>query len=512
MIAATKSRWAPRAIERLCDGLIDPNRRERTAVIVLLCYAALWTLYGALAKSSQDIHFDMGEMVAWSRELDWGTPKHPPLGAWLVRLWFSVFPAADWAYYLLAMLLASIALWVAWRISDRFLDPEKRVAGLALLMLVPFFNFHALKFNANTIMIPVWALATWAFLRSFEAPRPFPAALAGLAAAAAMLGKYWSVFLLAGLVVAALSDPRRGRYFRSAAPWITVLVGFAALAPHLAWLVAHDFPPFKYAVASHPGTLWSAARSGADYVLGAVGYIALPVVIGLALARPSRAALADTVWPHDPDRRFIVLAFAAPIVLPILAAMLAKADIVSLWAMGSMTLLPVVLLSSPRLTLTREAVAGLVMLAIGVPVVLTALAPAIAFVIHQRGIDHHATHYRLLAQAVERAWRQTTDRPLRLVGSYDNLLNGMAFYFADRPSTAEIVNPERTPWADEARIAREGIALACPVDERPCMKALAARAAHSPDARRTDVEIARRFFGTDDRPERFVIVVIPPRT
>src|SRR5262249_30978387 len=155
-------------------------------------YAALWTLYGVLAKGSQDLHFDMGELVAWSRELAFGYPKHPPFAAWVVGAWFNVFPLTDWAYYLLAIVNATIGLWIAWTISARFLEGEKRVAGLALLSLVSFYNFLALKFNANSVLIPLWAATTWWFLISFETRNIGFAALAGLAAGAAMLGKYWS--------------------------------------------------------------------------------------------------------------------------------------------------------------------------------------------------------------------------------------------------------------------------------------------------------------------------------
>src|SRR5437899_3352908 len=133
---------------------------------------------------------------------------------------------------------------------------------LALLTLVPFYNFHALKFNANSAMTPAWALTTWWFLRSYDSRRPIDAALTGLAAAAAMLSKYWSIFLLLGLGIAALSDPRRSAYFRSSAPWLTIATGMAALAPHLAWLYADNFRPFGYAMESHPADLWEAARSG----------------------------------------------------------------------------------------------------------------------------------------------------------------------------------------------------------------------------------------------------------
>src|SRR5215467_565799 len=138
MTAMTQSgRRRLAVIERLLDALADPARRERTVVAVLLSYVALWTLYGAIAKSSQDIHADMSEQFALSRELSFGYPKHPPLAMVVVRAWFSVFPTADWAYYLLAMANVGFALWIAWRVSARFLDGEKRVVGLALLTLAP---------------------------------------------------------------------------------------------------------------------------------------------------------------------------------------------------------------------------------------------------------------------------------------------------------------------------------------------------------------------------------------
>ena len=65
-----------------------------------------------------------------------------------------MFPVAEWSYYLLAMAMPTLTLWIVWRLSADYLDAEKRVAGLALLMLVPFFNFHALKFNVNTVLMP----------------------------------------------------------------------------------------------------------------------------------------------------------------------------------------------------------------------------------------------------------------------------------------------------------------------------------------------------------------------
>jgi 4-amino-4-deoxy-L-arabinose transferase-like glycosyltransferase len=495
-------------VERLLDALTDPARRERAAAWLLIGYCAVWSLYGALAKGSQDVHFDMGEMVAWSREAGIGTPKHPPLAAWLVRIWFSGFPLTDASYYAFAMVLASFALWVAWRLSEPYLDGEKRVVGLVLLTFVPFFNFHALKYNANAVLVPLWAVATWCFLRSFETRSAIWAAFAGLAAAAAMLGKYWSIFLLAGLGVAALADPRRRAYFGSAAPYLTVAVGALALAPHVAWIVANDFAPFAYAVAAHPATRASAMMSGIGFFVGAVGYFAAPTILAAVTARPDLPAVADTVWPGEPARRLVLIAFAAPIILPVLAAAAGSVEIVPIWVMGGATLLPVVLLASPRVTVRRADAVRLLALGLAFPLLMTLAAPVIAIVIHRDGLPHYATHYRLLAAAVDRIWRETTNKPMRFVGSYTNVVNGIAFYLRDRPSTLEINEPRVTPWADEASVARDGIALVCPEPEAACMEKLNARAR---GLTRHAVTLARRHFGVADTPVRYVIVVVPPR-
>lgn len=501
-------------MERLLAALADPARRERTVLAVLLGYVALWTLYGALAKGSQDIHVDMSEQFALARELALGYPKHPPLAMVVVRAWFAVFPTTDWAYYLLAMANVGLALWIVWRLTARFLDGEKRVVGLALLTLVPFFNFHALKFNVNTVLMPLWAATTLWFLRSFESRRVLDAALAGLCAAAAMYGKYWSVFLLLGLGAAALADPRRVAYFRSAAPWVTIAVGALAFAPHALWLVAHDFAPFSYAVVVHgAGSFASTVRAAFGYLGGSLAYAAVPLLIVLLAARPSSAAFKDMAWPATPERHLAALAFWAVLLAPALVAPLAGIQLVSIWSMSAWSVLPVMLLSSPRVTISHRDAIGIVTLAAAFPLVMVAVAPAIAFAIHSAGPTAGAAHSAVLAEPVERLWRETTDRPLRLFGGFEELADGVPFYLPSRPRAAHVLDATASQ-AMEARIGRDGIALVCPIrSDGPaanCIRAALARARCSMPGVQVQVEVSRRYLGVGGTPARYLIVTIPP--
>lgn len=511
MTSAEFVRLARNWFERVFDALVDGARCERTMVLLLAGYAALWTFYASIAKSGEDIHPDMGEMVAWSREVGLGTPKHPPLAAWLVGAWFRVFPREDWAFYLFAMILPTVALWAAWRISARYLPPDKRVVGLALLTFVPFYNFLALKFNANTVLIPLWALTTWWFLRSFETRRVAWAVLAGIGGAAAMLGKYWSIILLAGLGLAALTDSRRDSYFSSPAPYLTLAVATILLTPHVDWMIANHFMTFTYATEAHPATSLTAARSVLDFIGGSLLYVAVPIVFSLFAAQPSAETISDTLWPVAPDRRMLVVAFAAPFMFAVLIAVPLQVEIVPLWAISAMTLLPVVLLSSPLVTISRATTVRLLALAIVFPLVMVAISPAIAIVIHRKVAPNYGNDYRLVAQAVESAWYRHTDKPVQIVASIGDLVNGIAFYFVDQPSTLDILNPTQTPWIDGDRIRREGIAIVCPEAEPYCMRVISYYLAYYRPNEAEDVVIAPRFFGSYDTAVRYKIVIIPPQ-
>jgi 4-amino-4-deoxy-L-arabinose transferase-like glycosyltransferase len=509
MTAAVLVISARNRIERLFDALVDPARRERTMLVVLAAYFATWSLYAIVSQSSQDIYADMGEFVAWSREVGLGTPKHPPLGAWLLRAWFSVFPREDWAYYCFAILLPTVALWITWRFAARYLPPDKRVAGIALLTFVPFYNFHAIMFNANRVLTPFWALATWWFLRSFETRRLRWAVLAGIGAAAAMLAKYWSITLLAALGVAALSDPRRTAYFSSPAPYVALAVGTVLLTPNIYWLTTHAFMAFSYAMEAH-STTWALALFSALIFTGnSLAYAAAAIVLCLLATRPSWADIRDTLWPGDAERRTLVIAFAAPFAFAVLTAVLLTVAIEAIWMTPAMTLLPIVLLSSPIVAIPRLAAVRLLALAVIFPLFMLAISPLVALGIHLNGVQDYGSDYRAVAQAVERVWRAHTDKPLRIIGSTD-FVNGIVFYFKDQPSTVDIDNPKLTPWVSVGRIEREGAAIVCPETNAFCMRALRGYAEHYPVIVEENTAVSRRFFGFASPFELYKIIVIPP--
>src|SRR5207237_8877733 len=165
------------------------------------------------------------------RNVAWGYHKHPPLMGWVTAAWTSILPLSDWSLQLMAMTNAGLALFFVDLIARQFVTGHKRILVLLLLMLTPAYQFHAQRFNANAVLLAAWPLAIYCFLRAFETRSAFWAVAAGCTTALAMVGKYYSVFLVASFAFAALAHPARRAYFTSASPWISGVTGLAVLSP-----------------------------------------------------------------------------------------------------------------------------------------------------------------------------------------------------------------------------------------------------------------------------------------
>lgn len=413
------------AAGRWSDALVGA-KRERAVLITLGVYGLFWMLYRILATWPRDIHHDMTEAYVWSRALAGGYDKHPPMSGWIVAAWFSVFPATDWAFTLLAVVNIVATLVIAWKMFARWLPPEKAVFGLAMLTLIPFYNFHALKFNANSVLLPFWALAAYAVMRLFEQRSTLWALIAGVSAGAAMLGKYWSVFLVAGLGVAALLDPRRLAFLRSPAPWIIIAAGLVTIAPHLHWLLDDGFALMAYAsarmVAIDPGPVVVSAH----YAAGLIAFAAAPVALFVILARPDRAGWRDLLLPREPQRRLMLAAFALPVLLPIAASLTLQLEIVALWMIPGLTLLPLVVLSSPRIVIDRRAVKVMLVVATVFSGGLLLLSPWISLAIHLTSTPRPSDHASLLAERLQMEWPAL--EPITHVAGEPELAMSVAFY------------------------------------------------------------------------------------
>src|SRR5262245_3207550 len=200
-----------------------------------------------------------------------------------------------------------------------------------------------------------------------------------------------------------------------------------------------------------------------------------------------------------------------PILFPIAFAAFSRTNLVSLWNTAALGLLPVVLLSSPLVELTRTAAARIAAFATIVSLASLVASPFVSAGKLIGAVENHALFIAPLVAEIETQWKATTNRPLEIVAGSFTLTSSLAFTLSDKPSTYADFSSYLSPWVDAAALMNKGIAAVCPVRDMVCMLNLENLASRRPPMRRVEVELTPCWLGLSGAPDRFVIAIMPPR-
>ena len=467
----------------------------------LALHALVWTALPALLYPN--LPLDLIEALVYGREWQLGYDKLPPLPWWLVEVAHRVI-GYDFAYYLLAQAAVVAGFAAVWAMARPLIGARGALVALLILDGLHYFNYTAAKFNHDVIQLPFWALAGYALHRALRSGETRYWLLLGLTIGLSLWSKYFVAVLAVPLGIFMLADRDARKHLTTPGPYIALAAAIAAMAPHLVWLVQNDFAPFSYAMYIHGAKPFGATVTAAlGYLVGSIGYTAIPVIAVLIAARPTRATMMDMVWPQDDKRRMAALAFWLPFLLPAVGAVASGTEITSLWSMPAWTLLPVLLLSSPDVQVRAVDTQRALLAAIVVPLIMLMASPAIAIMVHRNGPAPAAAQGQMLANQVERIWSQQTMQPLRFIGGDADIAYSVAAYAYDRPRALPGMPPP-----DAALLKRSGMVLLCFAEDTNCVSV--ARA-HNPGGGVMTTEIWRRYWGVVGKPQRYNIVIVPPQ-
>src|SRR5207253_10416794 len=100
------------------------ERSPRAALMAAALFALAGVFFLTGLKAAQDVFIDAAEAYAWGQSFLGGYGRHPPMTGWIAGLWYSVFPAADWASYALSRVMTFIALAGLYFIARRVVGPR----------------------------------------------------------------------------------------------------------------------------------------------------------------------------------------------------------------------------------------------------------------------------------------------------------------------------------------------------------------------------------------------------
>ena len=479
--------------------------------IFILGFVAFATLIFSIAYANANLHRDVLEAWLVGRTLAWGFWKHPPLMGWVAHVWTYVFPLTNWSFRLLAMANAGLALFAVDLIARRFVRGDRRAVILLLLLLTPVYQFHAEKFNANSVLLAIWPLATYCFLRSFEERTAGWAAAAGFLCALAMLGKYYSIFLLAGFVIAAILHPDRARYLRSTAPWISVACGLIGIAPHIYWLSQNDFMPFYYAAGTHiekPGV--RPIKDAALFVLTNAAYLLLPAACLGVMLRSKWREWGASLNALPSGLLLLLLVFATSFLLPMLVVIALGSDLPATWHFQALFFAILITVCVLRFEIPRIETVNLATMIGGVAIFTLLASPVHALYRNMKPTPSGREFYRTAAETLTKAWHDAYGTPLKRVSGDDGLAFAATFYSSDHPLYSQLyVNQDVWQMPVDNAFA-DGWSALCFAGEPQCDGWMARIAQKIPSARRWTFQAQLSLWGFRGATRDVTAIMIAP--
>lgn len=439
--------------------LVNSSSRHLFWAFILL-HISIWTLLPAHFHPA--LPMDVIEGLTWVQSWDFGYYKHPPLTAWVLGIWKSLFGTAVWSFYLLTQLCVAVAFWAVWRLGREILPPPLALLAVLLLEGVFYYNFESTDFNPNTAQLPLWPLVALAFYWALKRGNLVYWALLGLLGALTVLTKYTAAILFVPMLLFLLFDLEARRCWRTPGPYLTMAVMAAALAPHVWWLVSSDFPTFEYAInrAGSNNSWTNHLKYPFRFLLGqSLALLPLVVMGGILAFRRPMAIEPRSTWSFD--HRYVLFLALGPVLAYFVISGVMGIKIRTMWATPLWPLAGIafVLFFKPELTPRRIRWFAWSWIAV---VVLTVMAystmlAAAPFVSGEPSRGQFKAE--VLAQRITESWRQRFGTSLPYVVGRTWLAGSVALHSEDRPKVFIEAKTELSPSVDIDSVREKGAVL-----------------------------------------------------
>ncbi|MDH5679340.1 MAG: glycosyltransferase family 39 protein [Nitrospinota bacterium] len=249
----------------------------------------------------------------WSQRLDWSYYDHPPMVAWLIRIFTDIGGDSSFMVRLPSILLFVLLCWLLYRLSmDLFHDARVAFYSILAFNLIPEFGIASLQMVPdipsavcylayvlliNRLLVNDGPARYWYFLGS----------LIGVG----LLGKYFVILLVPCTLLLVAAIPEYRQWYLRWQPYTMALTALFFFAPVIIWNVQNDWPSFKFhLVERHGGSHFTLNNIG-EFVGGQLLYVSPIYLAGLLWA-----VVAGYSKARKGDRRYALLfCFSAPTLL-----------------------------------------------------------------------------------------------------------------------------------------------------------------------------------------------------
>jgi 4-amino-4-deoxy-L-arabinose transferase-like glycosyltransferase len=409
--------------------------------IFIAIHLVLWTVIPSLTNSN--LPLDTIEALAWGSNLDWGFNKHPPGSAFFSEIFYQIFGAKDWAYYLLSQIFVTIAFIIVFKFSEEFFK-NKTLSLIAVLLLegIYFYNFTTPEFNVNVCQLPFWALCVYYSWKLFDKKEVSlkDCFLLGIFAAIGFLSKYLFIYLLLSIDLLFFYVIFIKKYKKFDFKYLISLEVFIILlVPHLIWLTNNDYVTITYGLARtklENSNLLDHITYPLIFLGKQIGILIPFFIMSFFLIKKFKFKTS----PKDKKLLFLIFINLVPIALMFLTSMLTGSKIRTMWMMPFYLFFGVLIVYIFQSQINLKKLNNF----ISVFLVLFILSPFfyayISFIETEKRTDYLGKQIAIKTQYL---WNQDHKEPINVVLGDEWYAGNLSYHLDSRPVWEGIITKDK---------------------------------------------------------------------
>ncbi len=210
----------------------------------------------------------------YSRHLAAGYFDHPPMTAWTIRFFCTIFGNTPLGIRMTAILYGMGSMLAMYLLGRRLFSEMAGFFSSLFLAMTPLGAVGGWFVTPDPALIFFWTASILSFHIALTEKKMIFWLLTGLFTGLAMLSKYPAAFLFVGYAIVLFRDERGRKALQTPAPYLALLVAIIAFSPQIIWNYQNDWASFGFQTTRRAGEI---RRLRLDYFLGYIASQALVV-------------------------------------------------------------------------------------------------------------------------------------------------------------------------------------------------------------------------------------------
>ena len=443
------------------DNIILMNKKS--LYVFLAINAILWTCIESLRLVTSA---DSMEAVVWGSLLSFGTHKHPPLSGWLAGSFHCFFGGSNLGVYILGNICVIIGLIYTYKLAKFFLNEKEAVCSSLILTPCFYYTFQLFydNFNCNILLMAFWPMLIYYFCKITKFNKIKDWIIFGILAGFASLAKYQVavlfIFMFLYLIICKTKLLKQKRLY------LSILIGFLIILPHIIWLYKNDFFPLLYfaertaSTVSDTGVLSFLKRImfSVKFYLDQIMSLAPSLVLYSILAlKEKNIQFNKSFKENKKDKLFLIIVGLMPLLAMGISGVFTASRVVGAWGVSMICTVGILLFYFFPIKLQEQTYKFFLKWIYGI-MICWQIAMIIFFVLQTK--RDFSYPYQKVMGDFNTVWtKETNSAPLKYVAG-DYAISSQ-IYNKQKPKAILNTYNHINPWVNHDDVAKSGMLVMC---------------------------------------------------